>query len=251
MYDRVFQTSHASDAVSRGGDGVGPGTADSLKSAFADPPVVAVTFDLFGTLVDADRPDRPGEAVGAALAARGIPVPDDWTSAFREAHIDAPRGAEVPLPAHVAAALRSRGVDVPGNAARRAVVAAFDPEVRTRAGAVDAVAAAADRGAVGLLSNCSVPELVGRTLIRSELGRGTFDAVVTSVGCGWRKPHPEAFEAVAEGLGVDADAVTHVGDSPAADGGITELGGRFVDVDDAGLGTIAERLRAGAPPGGE
>jgi len=225
-------------------------TADSLKSAFADSPVVTVTFDLFGTLVYADRPDRPGAAVGAALEARGVTLPDDWASAFGERHVDAPAGAAVPLPAHVAAALRSRGVDAPGNVARRAVVAAFDPAVRTRAGAVDAVAAAGERGRVGLLSNCSVPELVARTLIRSDVDRDSFDAVVTSVGCGWRKPHPLAFEAVAAGVGVDADAVTHVGDDPEADGGITALGGTFVDVDDAGLETIADRLRAGDPPGG-
>jgi len=211
---------------------------------------VVVTFDLFGTLVDADRPDSPAAAVAAALSARGIPVPDDWATAFRERHVDAPAGAEVPLPAHVAAALRSRGVDAPGNAARRAVVAAYDPDVSTLPGAVDAVAAAADRGPVGLLSNCSVPELVARALIRSDIDRAAFDAVVTSVGCGWRKPHPEAFGAVAEALGVDAGTITHVGDTPAADGGITELGGRFVDVDDAALETIAGRLRSGAPPGG-
>ena len=238
--------------MSAGIAGEGPaGIADSIKSAFADPPVVVVTFDLFGTLVDADRPESPAAAVGAALSARGIAVPDDWAAAFREAHIDAPADAEVPLPAHVAAALRSRGVDTPGNAARRAVVAAFDPDVRTRAGAVDAVAAAADRGPVGLFSNCSVPELVARTLIRSDLDRAAFDAVVTSVGCGWRKPHPNAFESVAEGLGVDADAITHVGDDPPADGGIADLGGTFVDVGDSGLEAVAERLRAGASPGGE
>lgn len=225
--------------------------ADSLKSAFADSPVVTVTFDLFGTLVDADRPDSPGAAVGAELSARGIPVPDDWPAAFREPHVDAPEGAEVPLPAHVAAALRSCGVDAPSNAARRAVVAAYDPDVRTRSGAATAVAAAADRGAVGLLSNCSVPELVARALIRSDIDRETFDAIVTSVGCGWRKPHPKAFEAVAGGLGVEVNTLTHVGDDPAADGGITGVGGTFVDVDEVGLETIAARLRAGTPPGGE
>ena len=211
---------------------------------------MTVTFDLFGTLVDADRPDRPGAAVATELAARGVTPPDDWAAAFGEPHVDAPEGAEVPLPAHVAAALRSRGVDAPENVARRAVVAAFDPEVRTRPGAVDAVGTASDRGPVGLLSNCSVPELVSRTLIRSELDRASFDTIVTSVGCGWRKPHPSAFEAIAAGLGVDADVITHVGDDADADGGITALGGTFVDVGDAGLETIADRLRAGDPPGG-
>ena len=230
---------------------LGPNTADSLKSAFTDSPVVTVTFDLFGTLVDADRPESPGAAVGAELSARGISVPDDWLAAFREPHVDAPEGAEVPLPAHVAAALRSRGVDAPSNAARRAVVAAYDPDVRTRPGAVDAVAAAADRGAVGVVSNCSVPELVARALIRSDIDREAFDTIVTSVGCGWRKPHPKAFEAVAAGLGVDVNTITHIGDKPAADGGIAEVGGTFVDVGEVRLETIAARLRAGTPPGGE
>jgi FMN phosphatase YigB (HAD superfamily) len=235
---------------SNGDDASDFATADSIKSAFADTPVVALTFDLFGTLVDADRPARPEAAVRAALEARDVAVPDDWAAAFGEHHIDAPDGAAVPLPAHVAAALRSRGIDAPGNVARRAVVAAFDPTVRTRPGAAEALAAAAERGPVGLLSNCSVPELVARTLIRSDLDRSSFDATVTSVGCGWRKPHPKAFEAVAAGLGVDADTITHVGDSPDADGGITALGGTFVDVGESGLSTIATRLRAGDPPGG-
>jgi FMN phosphatase YigB (HAD superfamily) len=225
-------------------------TADSLKSTFADSPVVTVTFDLFGTLVDADRLDHPSAAVAAELEARGVTPPDDWAAAFGEPHIDAPEGAEIPLPAHVAAALRSRGVDTPENVARRAVVAAFDPEVRTRTGAVDAVAAASDHGPVGILSNCSVPELVSRTLIRSALDRSSFDTIVTSVGSGWRKPHPKAFEAVAAGLGVDADTITHVGDDAEADGGIAALGGTFVHVDNSGVEAIAERLRAGDPPGG-
>ena len=221
-----------------------------FKSTFTVSSVVAVTFDLFGTLVAVDRPADPASAVGAELRERDIAVPDDWASAYAERHVDAPAGAEVPLPAHVAAALRSRGVDVPNNAARRAVVAAFDPAVRTRRGAVDAVAAAAERGPVGLLSNCSVPELVSRTLIRSTLDRAAFDAVVTSVGCGWRKPHPQSFETAADELGVDPASLVHVGDDEGTDGGIASLGGTFVDVAACGLDDIALRLRRGEPLGG-
>jgi hypothetical protein len=147
--------------------------------------VSVTSFALFDTLVNADLPDDPAVAVGAELRARGVDVPDDWAAAYRETQVDAPPGAEVPQPAHVSRALATRDVDAPGNAARRAAVAAFDPEVVTREGAVDAVAAARERGPVGPLANCAVPELVGRTLVRSEPARDDFDAVVVSVACGW------------------------------------------------------------------
>ncbi|WP_418281690.1 HAD family hydrolase [Halorubrum sp. DTA98] len=204
---------------------------------------MAVTFDLFGTLVDVEYPSDPAEVVARELESRGVDVPDDWHVAYGEIHVDAPAGAETPLPAHVARALASRGVEADENVARHAVVAAFDPEVTRREGAVRAVRAAGDRGPVGLLSNCAVPELVPRTLIRSNL-RGEFDAVTTSVGCGWRKPHAKAFEAAARSLGVEPSALTHVGDDPAADGGVVDVGGRFIDVTDTPLTELESELEA-------
>jgi FMN phosphatase YigB (HAD superfamily) len=188
---------------------------------------VAVSFDLFGTLVTVDRPADPAAAVATELAARDVTVPDDWARAYGERQIDAPAGAEVPLPAHVAAALASRGVEPSGNAVRRAVVAAFDPTVQRREGALAAIEAAREYGPVGLLSNTSVPELARRTLLRADL-RDAFDAVVTSVGCGWRKPDARAFEALERRLG--ADIAVHVGDDPDADGGVSAVGGTFLDV---------------------
>ena len=204
---------------------------------------MAVTFDLFGTLVDADYPTDPAEAVARELEDRDVAVPDDWHVAYGERHVDAPEGAEVPLPVHVSAALDSRGVDGPDNVVRHAVVAAFDPDVSRRDGALTAVRTAADRGPVGLCSNCSIPELVPRTLIRAGL-RGEFDAVTTSVGCGWRKPHASAFEAAADDLGVAASTLIHVGDDPATDGGVEDVGGRFVDVTETPLGAVASELEA-------
>jgi FMN phosphatase YigB (HAD superfamily) len=205
---------------------------------------VAVSFDLFGTLVDVSYPEDPAAAVAAELDARGVTVPDDWGEAYREVHIDAPDGAEVPLPAHVSAALASRGVDAPNNAPRHAVVSAFDPEVTTRAGACEAVDAAAEHGPVGLLSNCSVPELVARTLVRADVDRDAFDAVTTSVACGWRKPHPDAFVTVAGALGVGVENLLHVGDDPETDGGVADLGGTFVDVADVPLTRLPKWLAA-------
>ncbi|WP_144902028.1 HAD family hydrolase [Halobellus captivus] len=211
---------------------------------------MAVTFDLFGTLVAVDASEDPAAAVAAELRARDVPVPDDWEKAYAERHVDAPSGTEVPLPAHVAAALRSRDVDAPNNAARRAVVAAFDPTVRTRAGAVDAVEAAAACGPVGVLSNCSVPELASRALIRSAIDRTAFDAVVTSVGCGWRKPHPAAFETIADRLDTGPGSLIHIGDEEATDGSVRDVGGTFVDVTETELPSLAKRFRDGDPEGG-
>ena len=202
---------------------------------------MAVSFDLFGTLVEVTRPSDPAAAVADELRERGVAVPPDFGDAYREMHVDAPDGAEVPLPAHVSAALASRGVDAPNNAARRAVVAAFDPEVDRRSGALDAIAAAREHGPVGVCSNCSVPELARRTLIRADL-RDAFDCVVTSVACGWRKPDARAFETVARRLGVPVAGLVNVGDDPATDGGIVDTGGRFVDIDDTPLSALGTTL---------
>ncbi|WP_222918119.1 HAD family hydrolase [Natrinema sp. SYSU A 869] len=203
---------------------------------------MGVSFDLFGTLVTADRPDDPADAVATELAKRDVTVPDDWAVAYAEPHVDAPEGAEVPLPAHVSRALASRGVDYEHNAARRAVVAAFDPTVETRPGALEAVDAARERGSIAICSNCSVPELVGRTLVRSDFERDDFDAIVTSVGCGWRKPAPEIFDQTADELGVATDDLVHVGDDPRTDGGIEAVGGTGLLLENLSLADVPSRL---------
>ncbi len=204
---------------------------------------MAVTFDLFGTLVEVEYPSDPAEIVARELESRDVAVPDDWHVAYGERHVDAPAGAEVPLPAHVAHALDSRGITASENVVRHAVVAAFDPDVTVRNGASRAVRDVAERGPVGLLSNCSVPELVPKTLIRAGL-RGEFDAITTSIGCGWRKPHPKAFEAAADAIDVPPDSLTHVGDDPDADGGVVDVGGRFIDVTETPLDTLVAELEA-------
>lgn len=213
---------------------------------------MTVTFDLFGTLVTVQRaadgdPTAPARAVAAELAGRDIPVPEDWPAAYRERHVDAAPGAEVSLPVHVAAALESRGVSAPTDDIRLAVLAAFDTGVETRPGAHRAVSAAAERGPVGVLSNCAVPGLAGRALGRSTLDTDAFDAVVTSVGCGWRKPDRRAFAAAARRLDADPGGAVHVGDDPRTDGGIEDAspGGSFVDVADVALADLPAHLEAG------
>ena len=202
---------------------------------------MAVSFALFGTLVDADLPSDPAAAVAAELRERGVSVPPDFGAIYRETHVDAPEGAEVPLPAHVSAALAARGVEAPNNAARRAVVAAFDPTVWRRNGVEAALAAAREHGPVAVCTNCRVPELARRALVRADL-RDAFDSVVTSAACGWRKPDERAFRTVARRLGVPPAELVHVGDDPATDGGIADAGGRFIDVRGTPLSSLGSEL---------
>lgn len=203
---------------------------------------MAVTFDLFETLVTVDRLAEPSAAVATELTARDVLVPDDWHEAYREMHVDVPPGAELSLSTHVKGALDSRGITVDGETVERAVVAAFEPEVRTRPGALKAVAAAAHLGPVGILSNCSVPTLVPRTLERSAIDIDSFDAVVSSVDCGWRKPDERAFRAVADALDVPTTDLIHVGDDAIADGGGADVGARTLLLSDVPLSTVPDHL---------
>ena len=220
---------------------------DDAAGRAAEPPPAAVSVDLFGTLVEAERPSDPAAAVAAELRDRGVAVPDDWADAYAEPHLNYDPGVERPLHHHVAAALASRtGVDTRDvvDESVAAVRAAFDRPVRTREGAVDAVAALGADRPVGVLSNCSVPGLVERTLARSGLDPATFDAVTVSVACGRRKPDRRAFEAVADDLGVPVDRLLHVGDDPATDGAVADHGGSFVSVDEVSLADLPDHVEA-------
>ncbi|WP_435101362.1 HAD family hydrolase [Halarchaeum sp. P4] len=201
-----------------------------------------VSFDLFGTLITASRPADPAAAVADELAARGVRVPDAWDEAYREPHFSVEPGREYALPEHVLAALDSRGVAAPRDIVVEAVTAAFDGDVETRPGARAAVEAAAAEGRVGVLSNCSVPGLVERTLAASDLSMGRFDAVVASVDCGWRKPDQRAFAAVADALGGSVPSLVHVGDDPETDGGLADAGGTPVLVAETPLSGVPDRL---------
>lgn len=202
---------------------------------------MTTSFDLFGTLVDAERPEDPANAVADALERRGVAVPDDWQTAYRQPHADVEPGAEHPLPVHVAGALESRGVDADPEVTEAATLAAFDRPVTRREGALEAIDAAAQCGPVGVLSNCSVPGLVARALARAGL-EGRFDAVVASVDCGWRKPDERAFRAVADALGVAPESLVHVGDDPETDSGAEALGGRALLLTETPLSEIPAAL---------
>ncbi len=112
---------------------------------------MAISFDLFGTLVAVERPADPADAVAESLAARSVRVPDDWEDAYRSAHRDYDRGREAPLDEHVRLALASRGVEITAETATEAVLDAFDSPVTVREGSVEALDAAAQRGPVAVV----------------------------------------------------------------------------------------------------
>lgn len=200
----------------------------------------AVSFDLFGTLVAVDRPADPAAAVADALNARGIDVPEEWESIYAEPHQAVEPGREYSLVEHVSAVLRDRtDSDFSTAGIHAAVLQAFDTPVRTREGAANAIDAAADIGPVGICSNCAVPGLVARTLSRSALDPDRFEAVVTSVDCGWRKPHPKSFRAIADAIGTTPAEMVHVGDDPDTDGRASNA----VLLSDRSLADLAEAWR--------
>jgi FMN phosphatase YigB (HAD superfamily) len=198
---------------------------------------VAVTFDLYDTLVVADRPAEPWSAVATTLADRDVAVPDDWEEAYRTSHADTHPLAEQSLVAHTRAALASRGVSVAEHLVYDALLEAFDGEAELVPGARLALRAAADAGPTGVLSNCSLPGLVPATVDRLALPI-EFDAIVTSVSCGWRKPHDRAFVTAADALGVDVAELVHVGDDPRADGGGRTAGATVVLTGEVPLSTF-------------
>ncbi|MGM0399045.1 MAG: HAD family hydrolase [Halobacteriota archaeon] len=208
----------------------------------ADDPVRAVSFDLFGTLVAVTPPTNPAEAVATALRERDVLVPADWRTRYETAHSQSEPGAERSLYDHVESALAAGAPDgtrtVPRRTIESAVDAAFDPAVETVPGAESVVRAVGDRFPIAILSNSSVPGLAARAIERSGLRSADFDAVVTSVDCGWRKPDPRAFETVAGALDVSVDQLAHVGDDPETDGAIAAAGGQYVAVQQESLESV-------------
>jgi FMN phosphatase YigB (HAD superfamily) len=221
-----------------GGTQVGPSA--NFKWAWRNIEIVAISFDLFDTLVAADRPARPWAAVATELEARGVSVPEEWEAAYRSSHVSVEPLAELSLVDHTLAALAQYGRDPQPSTVEDALLAAFDGPVRTREGAETAVRAAAEAGPVGVCSNCSLPGLIERTLERASLP--AFDVVVTSVDVGWRKPHDRVFERTAAALGVPVEDLVHVGDDPRTDGGARTAGATVLLLDDHPLASLSTWL---------
>lgn len=204
-----------------------------------------VSLDLFGTLVTVKKPSDPATVIARELDSRGIDVPADWSEAYREPHLDVKEGAELSIPDHVTAALVSRDESVVCQeiqpTVEAAVSAAFEVEAEPRPGAKRAIEELPERQPVAVLSNCAVPGLAEHALDSAGIDPTAFEAVVTSVGCGWRKPDSRAFAAVADELGIKIESLLHIGDDSQTDGGITAAGGSSCIVGDGTLAAWEEQ----------
>ena len=100
------------------------------------------------------------------------------------------------------------------------LVATYLAEWSTGIRPIDGLAALMDRLTGGhrlaIVTNTHHPGLVPDLLDAMGLA-GAFDAVVTSIEVGWRKPHPAIYRAALDALAVEAADAVFVGDTRAPD----------------------------------
>lgn len=211
----------------------------------ARPPIGAVVFDLFDTLVDLHMERLPplehrGARVAATtpalheMVARSAPVPFDVfaetlgrvDSEFRESRYA--RGLELPTQERFEVLLERLGIHDASLALRLVEVHmdALRAQVRSLDHHPALLAALRARVPLALCSNFSHSETALRVLREAGLDMH-LDVVVVSDAGGIRKPRPEIFQTVLDALGTDPQATLHVGDNLSADvGGAAALGMR-------------------------
>ncbi|GAA1866955.1 HAD family hydrolase [Asanoa iriomotensis] len=202
-----------------------------------------ILFDFFGTLVDYDDGHARTPVKSAAMAS--LPADEflvrwdaEWmawearcAAAHREFSMLDVAGSFLPdaSPADLAAF-----VDV--------YIAEWNAGVRYLPGLPALLSSLSQRFRLAVVSNTHEPDLVPGHL--SAMGvAGLFDAVVTSVEVGVRKPAPSIYEVALSRLGIPASAAVFVGDNPSADYfGPRALGMRSLLIDPAAR-------HASVPPG--
>jgi putative hydrolase of the HAD superfamily len=215
--------------------------APRRRAPFTDPPLAAVTFDFWETLVR-DTPENVARAterrvrsLGAVLAAAGCPRPraavEDahercWTlmtQRFWSTDRDPSIGDQVRLffdclepglCARLDDAIFARAVDAYGTPALE-----YPPGPMP--GAVETLRAFAERGLrLGIVSNTGrTPGAVLRRILAHHDMLRYFDAVAISYSdeVGFRKPDARIFARSLAALGVEPGRALHVGDNPDAD----------------------------------
>jgi putative hydrolase of the HAD superfamily len=214
-------------------------------------------FDFFGTLVEYDvgHPPRPDGTL-AALAARGHPLTLDeflaaWDatwSAWEQAC--APRHREFSMVEVATSFLGSlegaspRPSDVDEFVA--VFIADWNAGVRYPPGVPELLTDLAARYRLAVVSNTHEPDLVPGHLAGMGVA-DLFDAVVTSVEVGRRKPHPAVYATALDRLGVTAAEAVFVGDSVGPDyAGPTAAGMRAYLIDPVGVAPVPDDRRLGS-----
>jgi len=215
-------------------------------------PILAVTFDLWDTLIvdDSDEPKR---------AARGLPPKpaqrrelvyeflhrhgplqqqaveaayDTVDAAFR--HVWYEQDVTWTVAERLGVLLQGLGRELPAaefaELVRLHEEMELDPRPDFVAGAVEAVRALRGRYKLGVISDAIFsPGRILRQMLADAGLADAFDTFTFSDEVGASKPHPKAFLSSAEALGVDIAATVHVGDREQKDvAGPHALGARAV-----------------------
>jgi len=222
-------------------------TAKATERSGDRPPVRAIVFDLFDTLVDLYSEKLPSieyrgclvpasaRALHAALPHRSGIDFDSFASAladvdkeFRRSYYD--EGLELPTDTRFAALCNRLGIADPKLPSTMANVhmGLLREQVAMPVHHLGLLGSLAQRVQLGLCSNFS--HSVTAYAILEDYGLAAhLDAIVISEEVGIRKPRGEIFEAVLDELAVEGNEVLHVGDSLSADvSGAQALGIRNV-----------------------
>jgi putative hydrolase of the HAD superfamily len=217
--------------------------------------VTHVLFDFFGTLVTYS-PSRTEQGYGRSHAlVRDLGADLDyagfldlWTStcvAFDRASADDHREHSMH---ELAGAFLTRALGRPPAAdARHAFVAAYLAEWNTGVvylpGLDRLLADLSGRHRLAVVTNTHHARLVPDHLAAMGLA-GAFQAVVTSVEVGWRKPHPAIYAAALDATGADRARTVFVGDTYEADyRGPTRFGLRALLIDPRRRAVIPDDAR--------
>jgi putative hydrolase of the HAD superfamily len=190
---------------------------------------MAVLFDFFGTLVDysPSRTEQGYPRSTAVLARLGCRLGYDewlatWSASSERLYAESVvTGVEFSMHDAFAAFAREAGLDDCPPQGADAFVEAYLAEWSTAVRLIDGVpallATLRDGGRrLALVSNTHSAEMVRGHLAAMRIV-DAFDAVVTSIEVGYRKPRPEIFTAALEALGAEAGDAVFVGDSYDAD----------------------------------
>lgn len=190
--------------------------------------ITHVLLDFFGTLVDysPSRTEQGFHASHALVGSMGATIDyqgflQAWSAESalfdeRSAADDSEFSMDELAAAFLAQILRRESA----LAERAAFVGAYIREWNTAVtyppGICDLVRVLADRFRLAVVTNTHQADLVPRHLSAMGIAQH-FDAVITSVEVGWRKPHPAIYAEALLRLGTSAQAAMFVGDNHGAD----------------------------------
>jgi putative hydrolase of the HAD superfamily len=194
----------------------------------ARPKVTHVLLDFFGTLVNysPSRTKQGYHASHALTASMGAKIDyQDFLQAWaaesalfdeRSAVDDSEFSMEEVAAAFLSRILRRDPTPAEITAFVDEYVREWNTAVVYPPGVAELVVALADRFRLAVVTNTHQADLVPGHLSAMGIAHH-FDAVVTSVEVGWRKPHPAIYAEALQRLGATAEDVVFAGDSYAAD----------------------------------